>query len=65
MYPSISANDYLMTGDPASGFSDEDFFQFCQRNSDLRVERTANQEIIIMPPVGGESSRVSGDAYFQ
>ncbi len=65
MYPCISADDYVVRGDPATGFGDEDFFAFCERNPDLRIERTANQEIIIMPPVGGESSRASGKAYTQ
>jgi Uma2 family endonuclease len=36
-------------------FSDEQFYQLCQKNSDLQFERTATGELIIMPPVGGES----------
>jgi Uma2 family endonuclease len=36
-------------------FSDEQFYQLCQKNSDLQFERTASGELIIMPPVGGES----------
>ncbi len=36
-------------------FSDEQFYQLCQKNSDLQFERTASRELIIMPPVGGES----------
>jgi Uma2 family endonuclease len=33
--------------------TDEQFFDFCQQNRDLRIERTANGEIIIMTPTGG------------
>jgi Uma2 family endonuclease len=33
------------------------FFDFCQSNRDLRLERTATGEIIIMPPTGGETGR--------
>ncbi len=33
--------------------SDEDFFEFCQLNSDWRIERTSDGELIIMPPTGG------------
>jgi Uma2 family endonuclease len=33
----------------------EEFFAFCQQNRDLRIERTANGEIVIMPPAGGET----------
>ncbi|WP_413174610.1 Uma2 family endonuclease [Anabaena azotica] len=35
--------------------TDEQFYQLCQKNSDLKFERTAKGELIIMPPVGGES----------
>lgn len=30
--------------------TDEQFFQLCQNNPDLRFERTASGELIIMPP---------------
>lgn len=33
----------------------EEFFAFCQQNRDLRIERTSNGEIVIMPPAGGET----------
>ena len=36
--------------------TDEQFFQLCQANQNLRFERNATGELIIMPPVGGESS---------
>src|SRR5450759_5832007 len=32
--------------------SDDEFFEFCQRNDDLRIERTAEGDIIVMPPAG-------------
>jgi len=35
--------------------TDEQFFQLCQANRDLRFERTATGELIIMPPTGGET----------
>ncbi|MBW4663630.1 MAG: Uma2 family endonuclease [Chroococcus sp. CMT-3BRIN-NPC107] len=28
----------------------EQFYEFCQENRDLRIERTANGEVIVMPP---------------
>ncbi len=34
-------------------FSDDEFFAFCQENLDLRFERNAQGEIIIMSPTGG------------
>ncbi len=36
--------------------TDEQFFQLCQNNRDLRFERTANGDLLIMPPTGGETS---------
>lgn len=36
--------------------TDEQFFRLCQVNENLRFERTATGEIIIMPPTGGETS---------
>jgi Uma2 family endonuclease len=33
------------------------FFDFCQLNGDLRIERAATGEMIIMPPTGGETRR--------
>lgn len=35
--------------------TDEQFFQLCQVNRDLRFERAATGELIIMPPTGGET----------
>ena len=35
--------------------TDEQFFQICQDNRDLRFERNANGDLIIMPPTGGET----------
>ena len=37
--------------------SDEQFFQLCIRNSDIKFERNASGEIIVMPPTGGETGR--------
>ncbi len=34
---------------------DEEFFEFCQQNRDLRIERSSKGDIIIMPPTGGET----------
>jgi Uma2 family endonuclease len=38
---------------PALGLSDEQFFELCQLNADLRIERTAEGDLEIMPPTGG------------
>ncbi len=41
--------------DPVIQMDDEQFFEFCQINRHLRIERTAHGEVIMMPPAGGET----------
>ena len=36
--------------------TDDEFFEFCQLNPDLRIERTAEGEIIMRSPAGGETA---------
>ncbi len=45
----------ILSLSPAIDLTDEQFFQICQSNRDLRFERTAKGELIIMPPTGWES----------
>lgn len=45
--------------------SDEQFFQLCVRNSDIKFERNANGEIIVMPPTGRETGRRNSDLMIQ
>lgn len=47
--------------DPIIHLTDEQFFQLCQVNRDLRFERTAKGEMIIMTPAGGESSNQNAE----
>ena len=49
-------NEMVINLPPAFDMSDEEFFEFCQTNSELRIERTAQGDLIIMPPTGGETS---------
>jgi Uma2 family endonuclease len=46
---------------PAVELTDEQFFGLCQLNSDLRLERTAEGDIVVMPPTGGETSNRNGE----
>jgi Uma2 family endonuclease len=41
--------------------SDEQFYQLCQNNREFQLEITAKGELIIMPPVGGESGNREAD----
>lgn len=46
-------------------WSEEEFFQFCQANHELQIERTAKGEIIVMSPAGGYSGYRRGEAFGQ
>ena len=41
----------------------EQFDRLCIDNPDLRLELTANRELIVMAPAGGESSEKNGDLF--
>lgn len=45
---------------PTIELTEDQFFQLCQNNRDLRLERTSEGELIIMPPTGwGSGNRNS------
>ncbi|MDB9524898.1 Uma2 family endonuclease [Oscillatoria sp. CS-180] len=50
-----------------SEMSEEQFYDFCKTNPDLRIERNAGGEIIVMPPAfsdaGNRNGRVFGQLY--
>jgi Uma2 family endonuclease len=47
--------------------SNQQFYEFCRTNPELRIERNANGEIIVMPPAfsdtGNRNSKVSGQLF--
>ena len=45
--------------------TDEQFFQLCQDNRDLRFERNSNGDILIMPPTGGETGNRNSSINYQ
>lgn len=50
---------------PEPGFTEDDFFDFCQEHDLLRIERNAQGEIIIMAPVGTEGGFIESLVYQQ
>ncbi|CAN5717463.1 Uma2 family endonuclease [soil metagenome] len=50
---------------PALEMDEEQFFQFCRINRDWRIERTAEGDLEIMPPTGGETSNRNADLTMQ
>jgi len=58
-------NQLLLQGPALVRLTDEEFYDLCQHNPTLRLERTADHNIIAMPPAGSESSRKSSEIIFQ
>jgi Uma2 family endonuclease len=47
--------------EPAIALSENQFFTLCQQNPDLKIERSGQGELIIMPPTGGETGRKNAE----
>jgi len=45
--------------------TDEQFSKLCQANPDIKLERTAKGELIVMPPTGGETGDRNSEINFQ
>ena len=50
---------------PVLELTDDQFYELCLANRDLRLERTATGEIIIMPPAGEETGNRNIEISFQ
>lgn len=50
---------------PALELSDEKLLELSSLNRDLRLERTAEGDLIVMPPTGGDSSQRNAQLTFQ
>lgn len=44
--------------------SDDELYELCIRNQELQIERTPQGDLIVMTPVGGESSHRNAEAVF-
>lgn len=63
--PRIQRPPLVLHLPPTAKMTSDEFFDFCQLNPDLRIERTAEGDIIIMPPAGGETSARNADLTMQ
>jgi Uma2 family endonuclease len=50
---------------PETGMTEDEFFRFCQLNRDLRIERSAQGELIVMPPTVSETGAQNSEINFQ
>jgi Uma2 family endonuclease len=48
---------------PELQMTDDEFFEFCQINSELRIERNKSGELLIMPPTGSETGNREGNIF--
>lgn len=51
--------------EPILHLTDEQFFQFCRINRDAKLERTAQGEVLVMAPTGGETGSSNAEVTFQ
>lgn len=61
----IDKNLTLHFGKPMQRLSDQEFFDFCQANPELRIERTREGDLIIMSPTGGNTGRRNFNLTYQ
>jgi Uma2 family endonuclease len=63
----VETRPFVVRMHPVVDLTDDQFFKFCQINRDLRIERTATGELLIMPPTGSETGesnfRLSGQLF--
>ena len=52
-----TTNFIVLQMSPVVSMNDDGFFDFCQLNSHLRIERTSTGELIIMSPTGSETPK--------
>jgi len=50
---------------PKMQMTADEFFEFCQINRDLQIERNQLGEVLIMPPTGGTTGNRSGSIFAQ
>jgi hypothetical protein len=50
---------------PAVNLSEDEFFEMCQLNRDLRIERNAEGELLLMPPTGGGTGNRNSEINWQ
>ena len=50
---------------PIIKLTQEQFYKLCETNPELKLERNAQGELIVMPPTGGETGRSNVNLIFQ
>ena len=58
----IEPDRFLLHLRPVIKLTDDQLFELCQINQELWIERTAEGDLVIMPPEGGETNNRSHHA---
>ena len=61
----IETSPVVLRINPVLEMTDDQFFDFCQLNDDLPMERTAEGDILILSPIGAEGSSGNADLTMQ
>jgi Uma2 family endonuclease len=63
--PQVEIHPVVLQLKPAINLTDDQLFELCQLNRDWRIEYTAQGELIVMPPTGGETGSQNAEITFQ
>jgi Uma2 family endonuclease len=63
--PQVEIHPVVLKLMPAINLTDDQLFELCQLNRDWRIEYTAQGELIVMPPTGGETGSQNAEITFQ
>jgi len=60
----LSINAPLELKLPTGKMTEEEFLAFCAANPELRIEQDQDQNVIVMPPIHGDSGYYEHEAVF-
>jgi Uma2 family endonuclease len=63
--PQVEVHPVVLRLTPVINLTDDQLFELCQLNRDWRIEYTAQGELIVMPPTGGETGSQNSEITFQ
>ncbi|MEO0456345.1 MAG: Uma2 family endonuclease [Cyanobacteria bacterium P01_A01_bin.114] len=50
-------NAFVVNLPASTRLSDDQFYELCVANPDIKIERTSTEELVFMPPTGGETGK--------
>jgi Uma2 family endonuclease len=63
--PQVEIHPVVLKLTPVLNLTDDQLFELCQLNRDWQIEYTAQGELVVMPPTGGETSNRNAEITFQ